>query len=75
MSKNFFSFQNTIPLPNSFQNSLSNNKIKSPYQSNIFNQYNPLTNTYNPINNIMISESPASIELEPKKKEIDLIIK
>ena len=75
MSKNFFSFKNTIPLPNSFQNSLSNNKIKSPYETNIFNHYSTLQNNYNPINNIMISESPASIELEPKKKEIDLIIK
>ena len=75
MSKNPFSFQNTIPLPNSLQNTLNNNQIRSPYQSNIFNQYNQISNTFNPINNIMISESPASIELEPKKKEIDLIIK
>ena len=75
MSQNPFSSHNITPLQNSLQNTLNNNQIKSPYQSNIFNQYNPLSNTYNPINNIMISESPASIELEPKKKEIDLIIK
>ena len=75
MSQNPFSSHNISPFPNSLQNTLNNNQIRSPYQSNIFNQYNQISNTFNPINNIMISESPASIELEPKKKEIDLIIK
>ena len=75
MSQNPFSSHNISPLPNSLQNTLNNNQIRSPYQSNIFNQYNTISNTFNPINNIMISESPASIELEPKKKEIDLLIK
>jgi hypothetical protein len=60
-------------LENSIKNSINSSKRNS--QDDIFNQYKLNMPRVNPIQNTILTQNNPSVEIEPKKTEIELLIK
>ena len=78
MSNNSYQDQNNINNNNNIMNHSiknSNNSSKRNSQEDIFNQYKLNMVRVNPIQKSILTENNPQIEIEPKKQEIELLIK